>query len=230
MLYKDRRDAGQRLAPLLDKYASDQALVLALPRGGVVVGYEVAEHLQVPLEVQVVRKLGAPAQPEFGFGAIAPGNVRVIQDAVVNMLGLTPEQIERIVEAENRELQRRQSLYLAGRSELQLEGRTVILVDDGLATGVTARVAVKSIRAANARQIIVAVPVAPADTAAQFRTLADDFICPWIPSSFRAIGQFYEDFSQTTDQEVLMLLEANRRNRRRQDQQGEEGADHDREP
>ncbi len=217
MLYRDREDAGRRLAPLLEKYRNDEPLVLALPRGGVVVGYEVAEYLDAPLDVQVVRKLGAPQQPELGFGAIASGGVRVIKEETVRLLRLSPEQIDEVTRAEQGELQRREKLYRADRPRPPVQGRTVILVDDGLATGGTARAAVEAMRHEKPLQVVVAVPVAPPAAAVAFEGLADDFVCPEVPADFHAIGQFYADFSQTTDQEVISLLEANHRRQQKEE-------------
>lgn len=214
-MYRDRIDAGQRLARLLEKYREGNPLVLALPRGGAVVGSCVAQALDCPLDVIVARKLGAPQQPEFGFGAVAPDGVCVIDQEAVRMLGLADEQVEEIVAAETAEMQRRAAAYRGDQPPLDIAGRTAILVDDGLATGVTARAAIAALRRAGPRQLVLAVPVAPPDTAAAIRPLVDDLICPLTPAGFRAVGQWYENFEQTSDYEVIELLRQNRQQRSR---------------
>lgn len=211
MEYVDRVDAGDRLAKLLLKYRHAAPFVLALPRGGVVVGHEIARALDAPLDVLVVRKLGAPMNPEFGFGAIAPGGVMYVDEHTVRMLGLSQREIDAVAREESAELERRVRLYRARRPVPDLMGKTVILVDDGLATGGTARAAIRYARRTAPAQLILAVPVAPPDTVAALRMEVDDLVCPAVHADFGAIGEWYRDFRQTGDDEVLALLEANSR-------------------
>lgn len=210
MLFLDRRDAGRQLAERLTELRDESPVVLALPRGGVVVGYEIARHLGAPLEVVVARKLGAPGNPEFGFGAIAPGGVRFLDEGTVGWLGLPQEVIDGIVEQEAQEMERRLQRYRGGRPSADLGGRTVILADDGLATGVTARAAIRYIRQCRPRRLVLAVPVSAAETARVVRAEVDELVCLQTPAAFMAVGQWYRDFSQTTDDEVIELLERSR--------------------
>jgi putative phosphoribosyl transferase len=218
MLYRDRSEAGRQLAELLSGRRLDDPLVLALPRGGVVVGYEIARRLRAPLDVLVVRKLGAPMNPEFGFGAVAPGGLRLLDERTVRALGLTGEQIEAILQAETAELERRSRVYRGDRPQPQLNGKTVILVDDGLATGGTARAAIRAVRQGGPGRLILAVPVAPTATADELRREVDDFVCPAVKADFRAIGEWYHRFDQNTDRQVVALLERNREEMGRRDQ------------
>jgi predicted phosphoribosyltransferase len=181
-------------------------MVLALPRGGVVVGYEVAVALGAPLDVLVARKLGSPGNPEFGFGALAPGGARYLNEDTVRLLHLSEEEIERIAEREMREMRRRAEVYRAGGPEPDVAGRTAILVDDGLATGATARAAVAAVRRCDPGALVLAVPVSAPDTAAALRREVDELVCPLVPPGFMAVGQWYADFTQTTDAEVVELL------------------------
>jgi predicted phosphoribosyltransferase len=207
--YPDRRAAGQSLAAQLGHCARvPGALVLALPRGGVPVAHEVARVLGLPLDVFIVRKLGVPGHEELAMGAIASGGLRVLNRQVIDDLGLPEAAIEAVTAAELAELQRRERLYRAQRPPLDLPGRTVILVDDGLATGSTMRAAVAAVREQGAGRVIVAVPVAPPDTCDTLARQADEVICPLRPHDFEAVGQWYEDFAQTTDDEVRTLLAA----------------------
>jgi predicted phosphoribosyltransferase len=206
-MFHDRRDAGRALAPHLRQYAhAPDVLVLALPRGGVPVAYEVAQALAAPLDVLTVRKLGAPSQPELAIGAVASGGLRVVNQRIVGALRLSEEQIEGIADSELQELGRREAAYRVGRMPLQVKGRTVILIDDGLATGASMRVAVHAVRSGGAKRVVVAVPVAPGDTCEMLRSEADEVVCVETPRDFRAVGQWYRDFSQTTDEEVAALL------------------------
>jgi predicted phosphoribosyltransferase len=205
--YSDRREAGRALAAALAPYVGrDDVVVLALPRGGVPVGYEVASALGAPLDVFVVRKLGVPGHEELAMGAIATGGVRVLVPSVVESLGISSNEIDAVAEAERRELERRERQYRGDRPELDVRGRTVILVDDGLATGATMRAAVAALRQCEPARIVVAAPVGARDACDEFRVLADDVICARTPEPFYGVGLWYEDFSQTSDDEVSELL------------------------
>ena len=206
MKFKDRHDAGRRLAQALDVWRGrSDVLVLALPRGGVPVAWEVAHALGAPLDVLVVRKLGYPGQEEFAMGAIASGGIRVMSDAE-GTWPVSERQLEAVVAREQIELARREQRYRAGRPPLQMTGRVLILVDDGLATGATMSAAVKAARMANPERIVVAVPVASAEAIQSVGTLADEVVCPYMPEHFRAVGLWYQDFAQTSDEEVDQLL------------------------
>ena len=207
MLFANRREAGRILASLLMKYADrDDVLVLALPRGGVPVGFEVAQALRAPLDVFIVRKLGVPGHDELAMGAIATGGVRVLNDDVVMSLELEPEVIDTVAAREEKELARRERLYRGARPAPDVHGRTVILVDDGLATGSTMRAAVAALRKQGPARIVVAVPVAAPETCEEFKTEVDEAVCAATPRMFNGVGRWYEDFSQTTDEEVHELL------------------------
>lgn len=213
MLYGDRHDGGRHLAKRLAKYANhDDVLVLALPRGGVPVAYEVAEALHAPLEIFLVRKLGVPGHEELAMGAIASGGVRVLNEDVVDYLQIPEEVIDEVAEQESRELQRREQSYRGDRPAPDVHGRTVILVDDGLATGSTMKAAAAALRKQNPARIVVAVPVAAEATCAAFRAEVDEIVCGATPEPFRAVGLWYRDFSQTTDDEVRDLLARSRYN------------------
>ncbi len=212
-MFRNRSDAGAELARrLADFTGRDDVVVLALPRGGVPVGYEVAQALRVPLDVFVVRKLGTPGQPELAMGAIASGGRRVLNRDVVDSLGIPDWLIDQVAHNEQTELERREHQYRGQRSPLDVTGRTVILVDDGLATGSTMRAAAAALRARNARRIIVAVPVAAKSNCDQLRSEGLEVICPNTPEPFLAVGQWYRDFSQTSDDEVRELLDRATRN------------------
>lgn len=205
-LFRERRDGGRWLADKLRGYAGSSAIVLALPRGGVPVGAVVAESLGLPLDVFVVRKLGVPGHPELAMGAIASGGVRVMNRDVVDGLGVRPDLIEAVVRRENDELTRRERAYRGGRAPLDVRGKTVLLVDDGLATGATMRAAVEALRACDAERIVVAVPVGAPETCDAMTDEADDVVCAVAPQPFGAVGNWYEDFEQTSDEEVQALL------------------------
>jgi predicted phosphoribosyltransferase len=207
MLYQDRRDAGRQLAELLAAYANDpNVLVLALPRGGVPVAYEVAATLHAPLDLFLVRKLGVPGHEELAMGAIASGGVRVRNDEVVRIFGITDDLLAAATEREEEELARRERAYRGPRPAPDVSGRTVILVDDGLATGSTMRAAVAALREQKPARIVVAVPVAASSTCDELKAEVDDLICASTPEPFRAVGLWYQDFSQTTDDEIRELL------------------------
>jgi predicted phosphoribosyltransferase len=205
--FRDRREAGRVLARALRKHAGrHDVVVLALPRGGVPVAFEVAEAVGAPMDIFLVRKLGTPGHRELAMGAIASGGIRVLNDEVVRWLAISPEQIDRVAREEQRELERRQQAYLEGRALTPLEGRIVILVDDGLATGSTMRAAVQAVRQRNPARVVVAVPVGAPDTCSEMAALADEVVCARMPEPFSAVGQWYVDFDQTTDDEVMDLI------------------------
>jgi len=207
MMFLDRRDAGRMLAQQLSALAGrPDLLVLALPRGGVPVAFEVATALRAPLDVFVVRKLGVPGQEELAMGALASGGLRVLNQDVVRMLDLSPEIIDAVARREEEELTRRERLYRGERAPLAVAGRTIILIDDGLATGSTMRAAAAALRQRGPARLIVAVPVAARQTCDQLRREVDEVICAATPSPFLAVGQWYAQFGQTTDDEVRELL------------------------
>lgn len=207
MLFRNRSDAGRQLAKRLIHYAGrDDVLVLALPRGGVPVGREVAEALVAPLDVFNVRKLGLPGHEELAMGAIASGGVCILNERVIGMYHPSEKMIERVEAAERRELERREREYRGDRPPLDVRGKTVILVDDGLATGSTMRAAVAAIRRLGPPRIVVAVPVGAAETCKEFESEADEVICTHEPTPFHGVGMWYEDFTQITDEEVRDLL------------------------
>lgn len=206
MRFLDRTDGGRRLARLLADRELTSPLVLALPRGGVPVAFEIALALGAPLDVFVARKVGAPGRPEFGIGAIAESDGVVSNRQALQALGISTEAFERLVAAESRELDRRVKHYRGARLLPEMEARDVVLVDDGLATGVTAETALQAVRFRSPRRLVFAVPVCAPETAARLREIADEVICAQDPMSFHAVGQFYDRFDQTTDDEVLDLL------------------------
>jgi predicted phosphoribosyltransferase len=206
--FRDRTDAGCYLGALLSHYAGrDDVVVLALPRGGVPVGFEVARALEIPLDVFVVRKLGVPGHEELAFGAIASGGTRILNPEVIRHLGLTGDVIDAVSERERSELTRRERLYRGERSSTELEGETVILVDDGLATGASMRAAVAAVRAQKPARIVVAVPTAAFDTCASLNAEVDELVSPLRPENFRAVSLWYDRFEQVSDSEVRTLLE-----------------------
>jgi predicted phosphoribosyltransferase len=205
--FRDRAEAGQVLAEKLRKYSGlPNVAVLALPRGGVPVAYEVARQLGAPLDVFLVRKLGVPWQEELAFGALASGGTKVIDWPLVRQLGLTETEIQAIIARELAELERRERAYRHGRPALEASNRVAILIDDGLATGSTMLAAVRALRALRPARIVVAVPVAPPSTCDRLRSEADEVVCAYTPEPFWAVGAWYEDFTQTTDEEVRALL------------------------
>lgn len=208
MLFHDRKDAGERLAARVSELKGiENAVVLALPRGGVPVGAEVARRLGAPLDVLVVRKLGVPGLEELAFGAIARGGVRILKEDIIRAAGLTGSDIDEVVRREEEELRRREEAYRGDREPVDVQGRTAILVDDGLATGATMSAGVQGVRLLGAKEVIVAVPVAPPETCHDLKTVADECVCLYTPESFRAVGEWYEDFEPTSDEEVRELLE-----------------------
>lgn len=207
-MFVDRRDAGRRLAQALAvEPLSGELLILALPRGGVPVAYEIAEAMQAPLDIMPVRKLGVPGRRELAMGAVAMGGARVLNPYVISSLRVKDKDLAEITAREEAELTRREAMYRAGRPAAKMEGKTVILVDDGLATGATMRAAVLASRIMKAARVVTAIPVASADALHILAREADRVVCPEISDDFRAVGAFYRHFDQTSDEEVLELLE-----------------------
>jgi predicted phosphoribosyltransferase len=206
--FQDRTEAGRLLANALVDYADrGDVLVLALPRGGVPVAFEVAQALHAPLDVFLARKLGVPGHEELAMGALASGGMRVINDEVVQALDIPPDVIDSVAAVEERELQRRERAYRGDRPSLDVAGRTVILIDDGLATGSTMKAAIAALRQLNVGRIVVAVPTSSPSTCDEIGALADECVCLLEPEPFHAVGLWYHDFSQTTDEEVRDLLQ-----------------------
>jgi putative phosphoribosyl transferase len=205
--FANREEAGAALTERLSAYANRaDVVVLALPRGGVPVGFAIAERLHVPLDVIIVRKLGVPGHEELAMGAVASGGLRVVNRDIVEAAGVEPGAIDAVARAEMRELARREALYRHGRAPPQLSGRVVILVDDGLATGSTMRVAIQAARREKPRHIVVAAPVAARETCTELSREVDEMICLHTPDPFYAVGLWYADFSQTSDEQVIELL------------------------
>ncbi len=216
MIFSNRSEAGKHLATKLLNYKDrDDVLVLALPRGGVPVAFEVAQALRVPLDIFLVRKLGVPGHEELAMGAIATGGVRVLNDDAVEYLGIPARVIELVAATELKELKRRELAYRGHRPEPDVEGKTVILIDDGLATGSTIRAAAQALRQQEPARIIVAVPVSAPQTCDEYRMGVDEIICAATPEPFLGVGQWYFDFSQTSDEEVSDLLERARGEKRK---------------
>ncbi len=207
-MFADRRDAGRRLADLLGGFARALPVVVALPRGGVPVAAEVAERLAAPLDVLVVRKLGVPWHPELGLGAIAESGIRVLNHELVSEAGISAEDLAAVMERESRELARRVQRYRGDRLPIPVDGRVVILVDDGLATGYTARAAIEALRRRHPSRIVLAVPVAPAESVRELARFADEVVAVDQPEWLSAIGEWYADFGQTSDDEVTASLDA----------------------
>lgn len=205
--YEDRRDAGHQLADRVAGLDLDDPVVLGLPRGGVPVAAEVAERLGAPLDVVVVRKIGAPHNPEYGIGAVGEGEVVILNEEPMSALGLSRDDLRDSIEAEQDELQRRLDRYRRGRDAVPVEGRSVVVVDDGLATGVTATAAARVLRARGVGHVVLAIPVGPPGNVERVGTHYDEVVVLQTPESFRAVGTWYRDFGQTTDDEVVDLLE-----------------------
>lgn len=206
MIFKDRVDAGRQLAAMLHSYRNADAVVIAIPRGGVVVGYEIAKELGIPLEIIIPRKIGAPNQPEYAIGAVAGDDITMINEQVVEQLRIPRSYIVDEAARQRKEIARRSQLYSTGRSPVSLAGKTAILVDDGIATGYTMIAAARVIRKMNPARLIIAVPVAPPDSIGMMRREADDVVVAATPEPFSAVGYWYHEFSQTTDEEVIDLL------------------------
>ncbi len=214
MTFTNRAEAGRRLASYLAKYADrDDVLVLGVPRGGAPVAFEAATALKVPLDAFVLRKLGVPGQEELAFGAIGSGNVRFLDKQITQGLGISDLEIEMVTRSERMELERRERKYRKGRPPLDVQGKTVILVDDGIATGSSLTAGVHALRQMKPAAIVVAVPVAPQATLDRLRHEVDELVCVEVPEPFYGVGQFYQDFSQVSDEEVTKLLERASRGR-----------------
>jgi len=205
-LFQDRKEAGAELAKALKAHAGSETLVIGLPRGGVVVAAEIARELDAPLDIIVARKIGAPGHPEYGIGAVAPSGVRYVDAEAVRALKISEGQLEEITEQARKEADRRMQAYAGGRSMPEVEGREVIIADDGLATGSTARAAVEAAKKAGARRIVLAVPVGAAESVEAFESLVDEVVCLSRPRPFQAVGLWYTNFDQTSDEEVEELL------------------------
>lgn len=214
MIFQNRAEAGQQLASRLGKYANrEDVIVLGVPRGGVPIAFEVATALNLPLDIFVLRKLGVPGHEELAFGAIGSGGVRVLDSEVVKSVGLSDSVIELVTQTERAELARREQIYRGGRPPLDVHGKTVILVDDGIATGSSLRAGVHALRQMQPVAIVIAAPVAPRSTVNRLRHEVNDVVCVAIPERFYGVGQFYHDFSQVTDAEVNELLDSASRRR-----------------
>lgn len=207
MIFTDRAEAGRLLAQRLKSYGDREVIVLGVPRGGIPVAFEVANALRAPLDVFVLRKLGVPGYEELAFGAIASGGVRILDRNTIRAMGLTAWDIERVTEDEQRELERRERAYRGMRPPLDVSGLTVILVDDGIATGSSMRAAIRALRQMNPAILVLAIPVAPRATCDRLRDEVDELVCLETPEPFYGVGQFYDDFSQVCDEEVARLLE-----------------------
>jgi putative phosphoribosyl transferase len=206
-MFNDRSDAGIQLASRLKEYKDKKGvLVLALPRGGVVTGYEIARHLNAPLDIVIVRKIGFPGQPELAIGAVSETGTVVLNDYIISGYGVSKEYIESEVSRQKEEIARRVKLYRKGKWLSGLEGKTVILVDDGIATGATMKVAIATLREEKLNKLVVALPVAPSSVAEEIEKMVDEFICIETPLDFMAVGSYYYDFTQVSDKEVVELL------------------------
>ena len=211
--FVNRFDAGKRLAEALADFNGKNAVVLAIPRGGVVVGYEIASKLALPLDVIIPRKLGAPSNSELAIGAVAEDGSMVLDEGLIAYLGVTKSYLQQESEHQRQEIARRMKVYRGDLEPVELRGKDVIMVDDGIATGSTMKAALISVINYDAKSVTVAVPVGPPQTIQELKTLADNVICLYTPEYFQAIGQFYKDFSQTSDEEVIKLLQLRRKSK-----------------
>jgi len=206
-MFRDRRDAGIQLAEKLKQYKGDEtAVVLALPRGGVVTGFEVARALEAPLDVLIVRKIGFPGQSEFAIGAVSETETVVLNRSIISAYGVEDEYIQKEIAKQKEEIERRIQLYRNGKRILELEGRTIILIDDGVATGATVKAAIAALRKEKIKKLVAAMPVAPPETADELKGMVDEFICLETPPDFMAVGGYYHDFKQVPDTEVVEIL------------------------
>lgn len=207
-MFIDRKDAGIQLAQRLKKYRGQKGvLVLALPRGGVVTGFEIARSLGAPLDVLIVRKIGFPGQPELAIGAVSETGAVVLNESIISSYGVSDDYVKKEISRQKEEISRRVKLYRKGESISELEGRTIILVDDGVATGATVKAAIATLKKEKIAKLVLALPVGPPDAAAELKEMVDDFICLEVPAYFGAVGAFYEDFTQVSDDEVVEMLE-----------------------
>ena len=207
-MYKDRSDAGAQLSLILKEYKNKEGVfVLALPRGGVVTGYEIACYLNAPLDVVIVRKMGFPGQPELGIGAVSETGTVVLNQFIISTYGVPSDYIVREVSRQKEEISRRVKLYRRGKELLALDGKTIILVDDGVATGATMKAAITTLKEEKLTKLIVALPVAPPDIADELEQMVDEFVCIETPIDFTAVGAYYHDFTQVSDEEVVELLQ-----------------------
>jgi putative phosphoribosyl transferase len=206
-MFNDRRDAGVHLASRLEEYKGQTGvLVLALPRGGVATGYEIAHYLKVPLDIVIVRKIGFPGQPELAIGAVSETGRVVLNESIISMYGVSKDYVEREVSQQKKKISRRAELYRKGKRLPSLEGKTIILVDDGVATGATMKAAIITLKEEMLKKLIVALPVAPAGMADEIEQMANTLICIETPFDFMAVGAYYHDFTQVSDEEVIDLL------------------------
>lgn len=207
MLYKDRRDAGKKLASLLMHYKDrEDTLVLALPRGGVVVGHEVAKELHCPLDIIIIRKIGAPMQPELAIGAISETGAVVLNQDIISAYGISERYIKKEISKQREEISRRISLYRGGRGIISVNRKIIILVDDGVATGATIKAAIETLKGGNISRLVAALPVSSVGTEKEIKNMVDEWVCLKTPWDFMAVGGYYEDFTQVTDEEVARLL------------------------
>ena len=207
-MFRDRRDAGIQLAGRLKHYKDyEGALVLALPRGGVVTGFEIAHYLNAPLDVLIVRKIGFPGQPELAIGAISETETVVLNQSIISVYGVSNDYIQGEISRQKEEIIRRVELYRKGKKILEIEGKTIILVDDGVATGATVKAAIATLKKEKIKKLVVAMPVAPPDTAKELKGMVDEFICLETPWDFMAVGSYYDDFTQVSDTEVVEMLQ-----------------------
>jgi putative phosphoribosyl transferase len=212
-MFNDRRDAGVQLSSRLEEYKGQTGvLVLALPRGGVATGYEIAHYLKVPLDIVIVRKIGFPGQPELAIGAVSETGRVVLNESIISTYGVSKDYIEREISQQKKEISRRAELYRKGKRLRSLEGKSIILVDDGVATGATMKAAITTLKEERLKKLIVALPVAPAGMADEIEQMADTFICIETPFDFMAVGAYYHDFTQVTDEEVIDLLKRSAKN------------------
>lgn len=205
-IFKDRKDAGVKLAQKLKSYCDEDTVILGMPRGGVIVAAEIARILKLPMNIVVSRKIGAPNQPEYAIGAVASNDVVVLNEDVVASFGLTNEDLKRRIEKEKKELNRRINVYRGSREFPNINGRTVVVVDDGIATGLTAKATVRAIKKMKPKKIILAAAVCAHDSYLKLKEEVDEVVCVEIPADFYAVGMWYEDFSQTTDEEVIAAI------------------------
>lgn len=207
-MFIDRRDAGVQLAQRLKKHRGGKGvLVLALPRGGVVTGFEIARSLGAPLDVLIVRKIGFPGQPELAVGAVSETGAVVLNESIISSYGVSEDYVKKEILRQKEEISRRVNLYRKGRSISELEGKTIILVDDGVATGATVKAAIATLKKEKIKKLVLALPVGPPEAVAELKEMVDDFICIEVPAYFGAVGAFYEDFIQVSDDEVVEMLE-----------------------